>query len=230
MEIALFLTAYGVFVFSLVAHEGAHAIVAKWGGDWTAYNRGQASLNPVPHMRREPAGLIVIPILTYLSGGFMMGWASAPYHVEWSRRYPRRAALMAAAGPAANFILVLAASGLILWMMRQEGWQLAAGGWDSLVSNRDGQFDLATRCVSMLWMQNLLLMLFNLIPVPPLDGAAMLSGLLPKTLREKWQVAMHDSRVAGVGILVVWLGFGRLWRPALSAAYSWLKAISSRVV
>ena len=62
------------------------------------------------------------------------------------------------------------------------------------------------------------------------DGAAMLSGLLPKTLREKWQVAMHDSRVAGVGILVVWLGFGRLWRPALSAAYSWLKAISSRVV
>ena len=50
----------------------------------------------------------------------------------------------------------------------------------------------------MLWMQNLLLMLFNLIPVPPLDGAAMLSGILPKTLREKWQIAMHDSRVAGV--------------------------------
>ena len=109
---------------------------------------------------------------------------------------------MAAAGPAANFILVLAASGLILWMMREEGWQLAAGGWDSLVSNRDGEFDLGTRCVSMLWMQNLLLMLFNLIPVPPLDGAAMLSGILPKALREKWQIAMHDSRVAGVGILV----------------------------
>ena len=115
-----------MFVFSLVAHEGAHAIVAKWGGDWTAYNQGQASLNPVPHMRREPAGLIVIPILTYLSGGFMMGWASAPYHVEWSRRYPGRAALMAAAGPAANFILVLIASGLILWMMREEG--VATGG------------------------------------------------------------------------------------------------------
>ena len=225
MELTLFLAAYIVFVFSLVAHEGAHAIVAKWGGDWTAYNRGQASLNPVPHIRREPAGLVVIPILTYLSGGFMMGWASAPYHVEWSRRYPGRAALMAAAGPAANLLLVLASSALVFWMVRNHGWGLSAGGWDGLLVNAEGNYDLWTRTVSMCWMQNLLLALFNLIPVPPLDVSAMLSGVLPNGLRQKWQVAITDPRVAGVGILVVWLGFGRLWRPAFKLAYGWLAAL-----
>jgi len=225
MELSLFAAAYLVFVFSLVAHEGAHAIVAKWGGDWTAYNRGQASLNPMPHMKREPAGLVVIPILTYLSGGFMMGWASAPYHVEWSRRYPGRAALMAAAGPAANILLVLLSSGVVVWMVNQHGWSLSSGGWDTLVVNELGEYDLWTRTLSMCWMQNLLLALFNLIPVPPLDGSAMMSGILPSELRRKWQVAIHDPRVAGIGILVVWLGFGRLWRPALELSYRWLAAV-----
>jgi len=225
MELSLFVAAYVVFVFSLVAHEGAHAIVAKWGGDWTAYNRGQASLNPMPHMRREPAGLVVIPILTYLSGGFMMGWASAPYHVEWSRRHPGRAALMAAAGPAANILLVLLSSAVVFWMVSQHGWRLSSGGWDTLVVNELGEYDLWTRTLGMCWMQNLLLALFNLIPVPPLDGSAMVSGILPSGLRRKWQIAIHDPRVAGVGILIVWLGFGRLWRPALEFCYSWLATV-----
>ena len=66
-----------VFLFSTTCHEGAHALVAKLGGDPTA--SGQVTLNPIPHIQREKFGMVVMPILSYLLGGYMMGWASAPY-------------------------------------------------------------------------------------------------------------------------------------------------------
>src|SRR6202451_2936439 len=105
--LAIGLISYIVFLFSTPCHEGAHALVGHLGGDSTAFLGGQASLNPIPHIRREPFGMVVFPILTYLTMHWMMGWASAPYNPAWQQRYPRRAAWMALAGPAANFALVL---------------------------------------------------------------------------------------------------------------------------
>jgi hypothetical protein len=104
---------YGVFLFSTVAHEAAHAWSALKLGDDTAAKGGQVSLNPWPHVRREPFGMIVVPLLSWFLGGWMIGWASAPYNPEWAKQYPRRAALMALAGPTANLLLVLAAALLI---------------------------------------------------------------------------------------------------------------------
>jgi hypothetical protein len=94
---------YVVFLFSTTCHEAAHALVAKLGGDTTAALGGQVSLNPIPHIRRSPFGMVVIPIISFLFSGGMIGWASAPYDPSWERRHPRRAAWMALAGPAANF-------------------------------------------------------------------------------------------------------------------------------
>src|SRR4051812_36791722 len=104
---------YGVFVGSTVCHETAHAWSALKLGDDTAARGGQVSLNPVPHIRREPFGMVVVPILSWLAGGWLIGWASAPYDPHWARQYPRRAALMALAGPATNLALALAAALLI---------------------------------------------------------------------------------------------------------------------
>src|SRR6201997_2966744 len=104
---------YIVFLFSTTCHEGAHALVAKLGGDPTAFHGGQVSLNPWPHIRREPFGTVIVPIISYLVAHWMIGWASAPYDPEWQQRYPRRAAWMALAGPAANFSLVLSSAILI---------------------------------------------------------------------------------------------------------------------
>lgn len=70
---------YIVFLLSTTCHEAAHAWAAKLGGDLTAFHGGQVSLDPVPHIRREPFGMVVFPILSYVMGGWMMGWASAPY-------------------------------------------------------------------------------------------------------------------------------------------------------
>ena len=100
---------YIAFLFSTTCHEAAHALVAKMGGDETAAQGGQVSLNPVPHMRREPWGMVVIPIISFLFMGRMFGWASAPYDPLWERRHPQRSGWMALAGPAANFSLMLLA-------------------------------------------------------------------------------------------------------------------------
>src|SRR5437660_25605 len=106
-NLAIGLLRYVVFLFSTTCHEAAHALAAKIGGDPTAALGGQVSLNPIPHIRREPFGMVVVPALSLLTGGFMLGWASAPFDPLWRQRYPRRAAWMALAGPAANFTLVL---------------------------------------------------------------------------------------------------------------------------
>ena len=69
---------YAVFVFAVTVHEAAHAWVAMLGGDLTAYSGGQVSLDPLPHMKREPFGMVVLPILTVALNGFPIGYASAP--------------------------------------------------------------------------------------------------------------------------------------------------------
>src|SRR5438105_6791464 len=85
---------YVVFLFSTTCHEASHAFAAKLGGDLTAFHGGQVTLNPVPHMRREPFGMLLVPILSYLLGGWMIGWARAPYDPFCQARHPRRAAWM----------------------------------------------------------------------------------------------------------------------------------------
>jgi hypothetical protein len=105
---------YVVFLFSTTCHEAAHALAAKWGGDLTAFHGGQVTLNPIPHIRREPFGMVAFPIISLLTGNGMFGWASAPYDPDWQHRYPKRAAWMSLAGPAANFSLMILAAILML--------------------------------------------------------------------------------------------------------------------
>ena len=114
-DIASGLVYYVVFLFSTVLHEAAHALAAKLGGDLTAYHGGQVTLDPRPHVKREPFGMVVLPLLTSVLSGWPLGYASAPYDPRWALRYPKRAAWMALAGPGANLaILVVAALGLRL--------------------------------------------------------------------------------------------------------------------
>src|SRR2546426_6497866 len=82
-----------------------HALAALRGGDRTAYLGGQVSLSPIPHIRREPVGMLIVPLLTAFTNGWAVGWASTPYDPVWAAHYPRRAATMAAAGPAGHLLL-----------------------------------------------------------------------------------------------------------------------------
>src|ERR1700738_4309900 len=104
-DLALGIIWYIVFLFSTTCHEASHALAAKIGGDLTAFEGGQVTLNPVPHIQRSPFGMVVVPIVSFLLGGWMIGWASAPYDPNWQRQYPRRSALMGLAGAGGEFPL-----------------------------------------------------------------------------------------------------------------------------
>jgi Zn-dependent protease len=194
---------YVVFLFSTTCHEAAHALVAKLGGDLTAAAGGQVTLNPIPHIRREPWGMVVIPILAFLFMRGMIGWASAPFDPLWERRHPRRAALMALAGPAANYTLMfIAAIGL------RVGHAL---GW--LHSDAFGRPDFATITLFVMFSLNLLLGTFNLLPVPPLDGSTGIMLLMGESSAQRYLDWLRGSSYARLGLLVGLLAFRYLYAP-----------------
>ena len=203
-----------VFVISLTAHEGAHALAAYWGGDRTAYNAGQVSLSPLPHIRREPFGMVVMPLLSVLTMGWPIGWASTPYDPDWERRFPRRAAWMAAAGPGANFAL----AGLALLGMKAG---LAAGMFDApeqvnfarMLIAADPLLDNVGRFLTMLLVLNTILGLFNLIPFPPLDGAAVITLLFSEDTGLRLKQVLHQPGLGFMGLLAAWWIFGELVGP-----------------
>ena len=158
---------YVVFLLSTVCHEAAHALVAKWGGDNTAYVGGQVTLDPVPHIKREPFGLIVVPLLTLFTSGMMFGWGSAPFDPFWQIRYPRIAALMALAGPLTNFALAAIAA-LVMHVGIAAGFFLQVDGL-TVTSMSAGILESFGIFISTLLKLNVLLGVFNLLPVPPLE-------------------------------------------------------------
>lgn len=208
-EAILALEWYLVFIVSLTLHEGAHAWAAMLLGDRTAYEGGQVTLNPLPHIEREPIGTIIVPVASYLIGGWMIGWASAPYDPQWAARYPRRAALMAAAGPAANLLLVVLA-GIIIRIGMLGNWFVPPNKVEipAVTFGVDHTTDILAMLLSITFTLNLVLLVFNLIPLPPLDGSGMLQLVLPGDLAVRYQSFMREPAVSLIGLVVAWKAFG----------------------
>jgi Zn-dependent protease len=194
---------YVVFLFSTTCHEASHALVAKLGGDSTAAHGGQVSLNPIPHIMRSPFGMVIFPILSFfLSGGGMIGWASAPYDPLWERRHPRRAGWMALAGPAANFTLMLLAV-----------IALRAGRYFHMF-HRDpvtGAPSLLGITLTVVFSLNLLLGTFNLLPVPPLDGSTGIMVLMSENTAQSYLDKIRGSNYALAGLLVALYVFREIY-------------------
>lgn len=214
-DIAQGLVYYIVFLVSTTGHEAAHAWAAKRGGDLTAYHGGQVSLNPLPHLRREPFGMLVLPLVSVLVSGWPFGFASAPYDRRWAERHPRRAAWMALAGPAANLVLVVAAlvairagaaAGVFTPPARVEFGHLAEGlssGWA-----------VAATLLGVVLSLNLMLAALNLLPFPPLDGSAAVPLLLDADATRRYQAFIWGSPALGwIGILLAWQIFGYVFSP-----------------
>lgn len=213
--LALFPMWFVVFLLSLTCHEAAHALAAKWGGDPTAFHGGQVTLNPLPHIRREPFGTIVVPIATYFLSGWMMGWASAPYDPTWQRRYPRRAAWMALAGPAANLILVAVAALSIHAGMLAGIFHLpASANFTHVVGPAPGDVaaGLAT-FLSIMFSLNLLLFAFNLLPVPPLDGNTAVGIFLPERTALRFVEMTRNPAFMILGLIIAWRLFDYVFDP-----------------
>jgi Zn-dependent protease len=207
------------FLLSLTCHEAAHALAGKIGGDTTA--AAQVTLDPIPHIRREPFGALVVPILSFFlqGGGWMIGWASAPYDPAWANRHPRRAAAMAAAGPTANFALALLAALAMRIGIASGYFALPAGGLtlETLAVGPAGLAQGLGLFLSVLFSINLILGCFNLIPLPPLDGYAIVPLVLNERMRDKW-FKLFSGGGALMGLILAWVLFDRLMPPVFRTA------------
>lgn len=175
-----------ILILSVVVHEVSHGYAARALGDRTAEYEGRLTLNPVKHL--DPFGSVALPLMTYYLGGFIIGWAKPvpynPYNLKpgrWSE------AMVAAAGPASNFAIVLAASLCI---------QLVGGDLSS-------PFVATLGAVAII---NITLAVFNLVPIAPLDGSKILFAFLPQDAQ--WMRAWMER--SSFALLIVFIFF--LWQ------------------
>lgn len=233
-SLASLLVWYVVFLFSTTFHEFAHALVSYLGGDRTAYDGGQVSLDPTPHIRRSPFGLVVMPLVSFLLMPWMIGWASAPYDPRWASSHPRRFAAMSLAGPAANLLLALLAFMAIKLLLAFGLLELAAPTASNIrLSNLveapgvDGHrtpLGALAMGLSVMLNLNVILCVFNLLPVPPLDGASVLEGLSARAgvFFAKMRTVPAYSIL---GLVVAWHVFPYVVAPALVLVYSALHGL-----
>jgi Zn-dependent protease len=202
---------FAVLILSLSVHEAAHAWSAERLGDTTARMLGRVSLNPAVHV--DPIGTILFPLIGLLSGAPIFGWAKpVPVNIlnlraNWKQKYM----LIAAAGPASNLVLATVAA-LILGMV--------PGSADPFTSNGVREF-----LVAMVQL-NVLLAVFNMVPLPPLDGGNVLAGVL------RGGVADMYERLRPYGFLILYglLFSGILWRvigPPYNAILSTLRPLTT---
>ncbi len=207
---------YAVFLFSTSLHEASHAIVSAWGGDYTAYNSGQATLNPVPHIQRERWGMIIAPLISYFlfRGEWMLGWASAPFNPYWAARYPRKAFFMSLAGPLSHLIPALFSFVIMLIGLRS-GWFVIGfvEGSRYLVAPAGGDNALLSAVcllLHVLFTLNIVLLVFNLLPIPPMDGSEFWYLFIKREEdRLRWRYNFNSYSMAG--ILLAWYVFPKVF-------------------
>lgn len=219
-SVAKLLIWFVVFTFSTTFHEFGHSAMAYLGGDRTAYEGGQVSLDPRPHMRREPFGMVIVPLLSYFMGGWMIGWASAPYDPRWAQRNPNKYALMSAAGPAANFLLAAVAFLSISVLLGLDVFAFAGAGIDQIVvapgASAGSPLGALAMALSVLLGLNILLGVFNLMPIPPLDGSAVVEGLFPEKAGVFYRQMRSSPGFGFLGLMVAWKLFPYLGGPVLT--------------
>jgi len=217
-QLAIGLVWFLAFLFSTTVHEAMHALVAWKGGDPTAYHGGQVSLSPIPHIKREPIGMLVVPLVTALTQGWAMGWASAPYDPLWAERHPQRAALMAAAGPAGNFMIALVAfAGLRAGLMAGLFIAPERAAFHALVADAArGDPNFLGTVLSVFLVLNVFIGLFNLLPLPPLDGFSVVSIFLPEAHAATWRGLQSNPMMSMAGLVIAWRVFPSITDPLFS--------------
>jgi Zn-dependent protease len=212
-----------VLLLSLSIHESAHAWTADTLGDSTARYLGRVSLNPIVHA--DPIGTVLFPLMgMFMLGGAMFGWAKpVPVNISRLRNPSRDHMLVAAAGPASNLLVAL---GLLISLMIVK--IVAPGTGTVLTSVAYGQVidgsPVAAPLMAFAYygiIINLVLAVFNLIPVAPLDGAAVLSGLLPASMSPVFDQVQNYGFLLLIGLLYMGIP-SMLYTPVINFVLSFL--------
>lgn len=211
IDFAQVFIAFIVLLFSLTVHETAHAWTADRLGDPTARLAGRVSLNPVVHA--DLIGTVLFPLLSLVGGIPLIGWAKpVPVNLGRLRRGRTDYVLVAAAGPASNLLLALVASAV-----------MAVMPWESLLTgSRDVAtplFTLLSRAVTL----NVLLAVFNMLLIPPLDGGNVLAGLLPRPIAMRYDALVRPYGFMLLYALMLTRGFEVLVDAPARFILSWLR-------
>ncbi|MCW5772920.1 MAG: site-2 protease family protein [Rhodospirillaceae bacterium] len=197
-----------VAIIAITFHEAAHGFVAYKLGDPTAYLQGRVSFNPLRHI--DPLGTVVLPLVLFVTSGWLLGWAK-PVPVNPSRlNSPRRdMVLVAAAGPGINLALALVSAVLL-----------------ALLGGGAAEPEYLRRLLGVSIYFNVLIAVFNLIPIPPLDGGRIAVGLLPGSLA--YPLARMEPYgmwlVIGILLIVPWVSH------QLGADFSPFRAVIQPIV
>ncbi len=188
-------------VASIIVHEISHGVVALWFGDDTAKRAGRLTLNPIPHI--DPFGSIILPALGALAHAPVIGWAK-PVPVNPNRLRSRRDMLLVSlAGPATNLSMMLVAAVVARVLYKPT---------PNLFIIRLGDLSLPVLVALIFAQVNLFLGVLNLLPIPPLDGSALLERVLPR----EWLPAWYRFRPYGIlvlFVLVFYVGLGPVLDP-----------------
>lgn len=202
---------FGCLFFAIILHEISHGVVALWFGDDTAKRAGRITLNPIPHI--DPFGSIVLPAILTISGFGAFGWAK-PVPVDPTKlRNPRREMLFVGlAGPLSNFALMV---------LSAVAARAAYGAYTGSAS-RIADLPLVIQVLLFFALANLVLGLFNLLPIPPLDGSSLIERILP----DRWLPAWYRIRPYGIVVLLL-VGlstnvFGRLFGPFIDGLFDFI--------
>ncbi len=188
-------------LFAITVHEVAHGYVARRLGDRTAQMLGRLTLNPLKHI--DPVGTVLVPlIMLLLPGGFLFGWAK-PVPVDYRNLgNPKRdMAIVAAAGPLSNLVMAI---GWVLLL------RLSVAFLNTLPWAAQPLFFMAQAGVAI----NLILMVLNLVPVPPLDGGRVLTGMLPNRQAARFAALEPYGLMIVLALLMTGV-LGRLLQPAI---------------
>ena len=200
-----------VLLFSLTVHEASHAWTADLLGDPTARILGRVSLNPLVHI--DPIGTVVFPLLAIVAGVPLIGWAKpVPVNVTKLRHHRRDYVLVAAAGPASNLVIAIVAA-LILRVMTVTPVTLGEPNISAPVAS------ILSRALFL----NVLLAVFNMIPIPPLDGGNVIGGLLPRSLAYRFDSLIRPYGFILLYALMLTRGLDYLIGRPSSLLLSWLQ-------